>query len=237
MSSIIERKLKTPYVSVDGSYGGNQAWLSSIDRERKGHTLMDYGCGLIGATDILLHLMGEIDGVGASPDRKSYMDVALRMERRLFHILPKLGISGILLALGMNIYFWRNRKRVRNVVGGRLHARWAVRPSRIIPCIREMLSEDIPVILAIGPAIFTRDKVTFYGRTEQDGKMIFKPVSRAKDHYVTVTGMIEDQRDDTIMFEISSWGKRYYVNYNEYKNYIRKHDNYYFSNILYIKKK
>ena len=58
-------------------------------------------------------------------------------------------------------------------------------------------------------------------------------------HYVTVTGVEEYSTSDgtKIMLEISSWGRKYYVNYDEYLEYVRKNDNFYFSNILYIKKK
>ena len=39
------------------------------------------------------------------------------------------------------------------------------------------------------------------------------------------------------MMEISSWGEKYYVNFNEYREFVRKNDNFLFSNILYIRRK
>ena len=96
-------------------------------------------------------------------------------------------------------------------------------------------SNDIPVIISIGPGFFRKQKVKFYNCEEKDGKLKFKPVTQTKDHYVTITGVLETE--NVTMMEISSWGKKYYVNWEEYKRYVRKYDNYYFSNILYIKKK
>ena len=46
--------LKKEYISVDGSYGGNQRWLRK-DAD-KANTLSDYGCCLISANDVLLHI-------------------------------------------------------------------------------------------------------------------------------------------------------------------------------------
>ena len=54
--------------------------------------------------------------------------------------------------------------------------------------------------------------------------------------YIENNNQDNDQGNKT-MLEISSWGKKYYVNYNDYLDYVKKNDNFYFSNILYIKKK
>ena len=56
-----------------------------------------------------------------------------------------------------------------------------------------------------------------------------------KDHYVTITGLLEDE--EHTYFEISSWGRKYFIDYNEFDSYVRKHDNYIFSNIMWIRRK
>ncbi|MFQ7549242.1 MAG: hypothetical protein ACLRMZ_01540 [Blautia marasmi] len=40
--------------------------------------------------------------------------------------------------------------------------------------------------------------------------------------------------DETWM-RVSSWGKEYYINRQEYYNYVRKHSSFLISNICYIK--
>lgn len=61
----------------------------------------------------------------------------------------------------------------------------------------------------------------------------YRPVkSNVNSHYVTVTGLYKIEKsnragqeqysngDGKIMLRISSWGKLYYINYNEYRDYI-----------------
>lgn len=251
MKNSVVTKLKTPYVSVNGSYGGNQSWFREIEKKSKGETIDQFGCGLVGASDLLLHVLGDsiLDGKNTSnktnnipgKDKQTissdtYRNYILGMEKKYFHILPKLGISGVLLAWGLNIYFLINRKKIKEATGGSLVARWAVWPTKILDKIKEMLLNDIPIILAIGPGFFKKEKLKFYNKIEENGTVKFKHVTQTKDHYVTVTSVEEylDQKPIT-MLEISSWGKKYYVNYDEYKKYVKKNDNYYFSNILYVK--
>ena len=259
-------KLKNDYITVDSSFGGDQTWFENIERKWKGKAIKGYGCGLIGAADVLLYTLGKTcvlddkkdsdskdsngkDGNNKDSNSKDvnnknkndnvpismdeYMSYICSLEKRYFHILPKLGLSGILMALGINMYFWLNRKKIKEETGHSYRARWAVRPSKLLDRIKEMLENDIPVIISIGPGFFHKEKVKFYRMEQRDKKVIFKPVTKTKDHYVTVTGLVESA--EVTMLEISSWGRRYYVNWNEYKEFVKKNDNYYFSNILYIK--
>ncbi|SEQ11910.1 hypothetical protein SAMN02910369_01242 [Lachnospiraceae bacterium NE2001] len=276
MKKVEITKLKTPYVNVEGSYGGNQGWFKQIEPQldvkesksvneskskskvdsrglsaRKAKTIQGFGCGLIGGSDILLHLFGMPEIIeeksgninkkessakseGTTFSREEYENYILQMEKKFFHILPKLGISGILLAFNLNLYFLLNRRRIKKEKGSTYRARWAVLPRNILPRIKEMLSNDIPVVIAIGPGFFRKNKVIFYNKIEEPSRVVFKPVTKTKDHYVTVTGL--EEYPEQVMLEISSWGKKYYVNYNEYLEYVKKNDNFYFSNILYIKK-
>ena len=238
--------LKKNYIDVEGSFGGNQEWIKEALGTWKGRAIGGYGCGLIGASDLLIHILGNgITGHSDSSDnavgREDYISFIRYMEKRYFHIFPKLGLSGILLAFGLNLYFFFNRRLIRESTGCRYTARWAVWPSKMLDRIKEMLGNDIPVIISIGPGFFRKNKLKFYRKTvNASGEETYKQVTETKDHYVTVTGVIEAKKPDDkdiILLEISSWGKKYYVNYAEYRQYVRHNDNYYFSNILYIKKK
>ena len=252
--------LKKNYINVEGSFGGNQEWMKEALDTWKGRAIGGYGCGLIGASDLLIHILGNgitdrsVSSVNpaytsAPKEEKTY--TALKkddyisfiryMEKRYFHIYPKLGLSGILLALGLNLFFFFNRRSITESSGCRYTARWAVWPSNMLDRIKEMLSNDIPVIISIGPGFFRKNKLKFYKKgVNASGEETYKQVTETKDHYVTITGVIEAKRPDNkdiTLLEISSWGKKYYVNYAEYQQYVRHNDNYYFSNILYIKKK
>ena len=261
-------KLSKPYIEVDGSFGGNQGWFGDITRKWKGNAITGFGCGLIGAADVLYYITGGLflyppgtvsaklqggkqQGT-ASPNfisKEDYMNYIQFIERRYFHILPKLGISGVLLSLGFNLYFFLNRKKIKKQTGSRFKAKWAVPSGKLLDRIREMISQDMPVIISIGPGFFHKNKLKFYRLEERDGKMHFRHVTDTKDHYVTVTGIVESSKEDVasgdvkmdengiVLLEISSWGKKYYVNYSEYIDFVKKNDNFYFSNILYIKKR
>ncbi|MBO5608752.1 MAG: hypothetical protein K5865_00695 [Eubacterium sp.] len=232
-------RLGSPYVSVNGSFGGNQGWFEKLDNKKKATRLADFGCGLIGVGDILLYITGgkvmdenskQVTGISSS----AYNDYILSIEKKYFHVLPKLGISGPLLAWGMNLYFLIHKKKIREATGAKYHARWFVRKKNILKRAKEMLSNDIPVLFSVGPGFFKKEKINLYTRAEHDGKPVFKQTSRTKDHYMIITGVLEGEKT---MLEISSWGSKYYISFNEYLHYIKKNDNSFFSNILYIKKK
>jgi hypothetical protein len=76
----------------------------------------------------------------------------------------------------------------------------------------------------------------------------YRPVkNNVNSHYVTVTGMYKMERSNRadqeklpnsngkIMLRISSWGKLYYINYNEYRDYIDKSGGTFTSSMIYIK--
>ena len=56
-------------------------------------------------------------------------------------------------------------------------------------------------------------------------------------HYVTVTGIIKDDVASRIMLRISSWGKQYYMNYEEYRDYIENNSGTYTSSIVWVKRR
>ena len=258
MEIVNKTTLKNEYISVDGSFGGNQRWLR-VD-ENKANTLSNYGCGLISANDVLLY----ISDMPASPSKEKYIAAIRDMNRRYFKVLPFLGLSGILMSFYMKLYLLLHKKHFN----ARYKAHWRVNSHKILTKISEMLENDIPVVLSVGPCLIRgrKKELPLYSLKRQnsddkadtvnrDKHISFEQINSVKDHYVNVTGIYEiseDNASDTItsagrsqernsthttMLEISSWGKKYYINYDEYINFVKKHDNFLFSNILYIKKK
>ena len=106
---------------------------------------------------------------------------------------------------------------------------WMLSGQKLWDRVEEMLRRDLPVILSVGPnfpAFWANDRLPFYVRTV-DG--VFRKAAATKGHYVTVTGL------DGNWVQISSWGRRLYINRTEYMLYTRKHSNFVFSNILYLR--
>ena len=92
-----------------------------------------------------------------------------------------------------------------------------------------MLSDDIPVILAVGPNlpfVWKKEKLTFYTKNHE-GNLL--PTAKTKAHFVTVTGR------DGAWLRISSWGKEYYISIREYREYVKSHSSFLVSNVIDIK--
>lgn len=222
--------LKHSYLSVkaqnENSFGGSQTWSSS-------RLIRKYGCGIVGISDVLLYLglhrpdcetdllygMVREDGYLSYPRYERYQ---MKIRRRYLTIIPFFGVPGFLLPVAMNKYFRRYRLPLR--------AGWGVRPSQIFPGIEQMLEQDIPVILSVGPNYplpFRRKMLTFY--RQENG--IYIPAVQVKAHFVVVTGLTDGY------LQVSSWGKEYYISWQEYQTYVKKYSNFFVSNICRIREK
>ena len=201
-----------PGVVKDGrvSYGGSQMFSDSA-------LIRGAGCGPVAALDLLRYL----EGRSAPQPLDEYQRELAKLCRFNFPLIPKRGVSGPLLALGINNLFLS--KRLPYV------ALWVLSGAKLWARIEEQLTRDLPVILSIGPnfpAIWEKERLRFYVKCA-DGS--FLPAVATKSHYVTVTGM------DEAWLRISSWGREYYIKRAEYDEFVRGHSSYLFSNILYIK--
>ena len=148
---------------------------------------------------------------------------AQQLCRQYFPLLPHLGLNVWMMALGLNRCFKAHQIP--------LQARWGVAPAKLWARIRDMLSQDLPVILAIGqnfPFPWQKAKCGLY---KKNAEGIFCRVSTTKAHYVNVTGM------DETWARVSSWGQMLFLNRDEYNRYVALHSNALFSNILYLEKR
>lgn len=192
-------------------YGGSQNWFKSKQKQR-------VGCGIIACANTLAHLIPDFYE-NNTIDIDTYLDFSERLGR-YFPIIPYVGINGLSLAIGMTF-------AMRNY-GIKGFSTWGSLPKNIDKHIDEMLAKNIPVTLSIGPNTlpFIRNhKLTLYTQKNSD----YIPSCEINSHYVSVTQNLND------WYKISSWGRCYYINKNEYKEYIHKYSNWIVSNILIIK--
>jgi hypothetical protein len=192
-----------------------------------------YGCGVVGVSDVLLYLgmhrteyetdlfygMLREDGCLSYPRYERYLR---KMHRRYLPVIPGFGIPGFYLPVAINHYFRHYRMELR--------ADWCVRLGPLLDRIKEMLGQDMPVILAIGPNrpfILKKKNLTLY-RLE-NGTCV--PAAEVRAHFVVVTGIVGDY------LQISSWGKEYYISWPEYQKYVRKYSIPWASNICRIREK
>ena len=201
------------------------------------------GCGLISISDILLYLAisdSKYDTeatqfitnktTGLVIDSCAYEIYINYMNMSYFPTLRLLGLNGLSMRNNTNIYSLMHSLD--------LDADWAVNIPVMKTCIAEMLDNNIPVCLAIGPG---EPGISFYDQDKIDKTKPYTFVvnsykSKVSDHYITVTVMLEDHIMKKTYLEISSWGDKYYIDFEEYIDHINK-TNDVFSNILYIRKK
>lgn len=219
--------LQHPYPMIRHSngrlaYGGDQSAAQN-------KTMRRCGCGVVGGADLLLYLhrwragcRTEVfsDTDGPAIPQEQYGPLIEELRRRYFPILYPFGKDGVTLAMGMNRYF---RK-----YGIRLRARWNAGKRSLWTNMERMLREDIPVILSIGPnfpLFWQKHKLAMYRHTP-DG---YRPANATNSHFLMVTGM------EGKWLRVSSWGQEYYIDRDEYCEYVRKHSCWLFSNILSVK--
>lgn len=190
-------------------YGGTQGWSTH------GY-VRGFGCGVIACANVLLHT---VDRRGSELSREEYVLYAGKLRKHYLPVIPRFGMNGVGMAIGMNLYFLIHHHPFK--------ARWGVRPSRLFEKIDEMLKKDIPVVLSAGPCfpyVWARKRLTLY---KKDGTG-YRAESGMYAHYVTVTA------SDDKYLTVSSWGKMYFIDKRELMEYIKKHSNGIFSSILVI---
>lgn len=253
------------YVPVikDGSvsYGGSQMWFPNDRQFSKDYIIHNYGCGTIAIADLFLYLAISQDSYRNpvteaalqgtdSANYLEYMDYVRKIDGYYTKTKRWLAVLGPKAATAINDY--------SRMFGLRLKATWRLSLTYydMLEAMEDMLSHNLPVILAIGPntpKLWGKKGITFYHPdTEAPGKTaevtapvvktetspIYKPVKQdIHGHYVTVTGILKDAATAKIMLRISSWGKKYYINYEEYRDYVGDLSGTYTSSIIDVRRK
>jgi hypothetical protein len=245
-------------------YGGSQMWFPDTHWYSKDYILHNYGCGTIATADMFLYLALQNDAL-QSPETavalrgtnqinyENYDLYVRRINDQYTKALRVIAVLGPKVASAINSY--------SNSYGLPYQAEWKWKLSYydMLEYMEEMLQQDIPVILSIGPntpKLWGKKGIPFYERKEIEYRdMDEKPAEGGKSaeakkpyyykvvmqdvnsHYVTVTGIIKDDVAGRIMLRISSWGKQYYINYEEYREYVEVTSGTYTSSIVQVRKK
>lgn len=192
------------------AYGGNQSWFPKKYLKRS-------GCGVSSGANVLLYLLGK-----RQLSKVQYIDFCESLWKSYLPVIPYFGMNGVMLMAGINCYFRKHQMPYR--------AYWRISGRKMFARIDQMLSKDIPVILSVGPnvpKIWKKESLTLY---QKDTKGQYLPTSKARAHFVTITG-----REGRWLI-LSSWGKRYAIDQREWEDYVREHSCQVLSNILEIRK-
>lgn len=230
--------LKSEYISVKRkngnvlTFGGDQGFFNTLEGSKADKRKNASGCGIVAFSDLLLYL-GKRGKDFEIQESKAYVNRILEEEEyKSYYNSVYSFLGGIPFSGGISGFklFW-SFNRIARKKGWKLRAKWGMSRKKLLPRIEEMLSRDIPVILCIPMMVRKKDK--------NEGLWLYhiSDGSRAvftKAHYVTITGMI--QKNGILYYEISSWGKKYYINVSEYDALIHTHFmGTILGNILYIK--
>ena len=152
---------------------------------------------------------------------EEYHKVLDHLRTRYLHLIPSFGINGISLVTGMNTAFRR--------YGFPYRGQWKIASRSFYPSMEEMLRNDIPVIISVGPnfpAVWGKRTVAL--NPERNFRGI--PAQGINAHYMIATGLDEES------IHVSSWGRQYSIDRKEYDEYVRKISSSIVSNLVYIKR-
>ncbi len=217
--SLNDNFIKVTGVDVKGSYGGNQGWF--VDSAFG--NLSRQGCGVIVAVDTMLYLIGKNEAA-----IESYTKIVRDFchERRLSRLFMKeisirkygnnsfaIGIIPIQMSGFINnrMKTYGIKKRVKwNGIHGH---------KDMYQKMKAMISRNNPVIWSL---YSPKGKLKLYVKTDKTKGYSYAGQS-VNNHYVTATAILEGYvPEHPRMIEISSWGKRYYIDYDEYLKYVGK---------------
>lgn len=217
-------ELQHPYVSVmtarGATFGGDQ-------RQSRDAVLRRCGCGVVAAADLLRYLdrfhpdcrVPALDALrGEEWTQEQYEALLQRLRRRYFPLLYPTGLNGLTLALGLNRLFRRHMPYT---------ARWGVPRAVLFEVMEEMLRQDLPVILSVGPnfpRVWRRERLLMQGEG-------CAGMTGVRAHYMTVTAL------DETTITVSSWGRKYRIRRSDYSRYVRCCSSPLVSNLLWLRPK
>ena len=207
------------------SFGGSQTWFS-LTKGSRDRLLHRGGCGLVAVGDLLLYLCREKDlkdgSLPAGPfvvrDRSDYLAYLRRISRFRYPVFPYAGSFNLQIPLFVNAFLRKNHRPER------LHFVFPNTAKKRNAMIEKSLRAGYPVILIMSAHLFrpfSKKGVSFYRLNEDDSlNLSHRDVYK---HFVTITGIRYSESNGAApLYEISSWGGRYYIDSRELTRYINK---------------
>lgn len=208
------------------TFGGDQGFFAKTEQaDKKEKRKRSSGCGVIALSDLLLYLGRKRKELQIWPSsfyeqkeltEEDYRKWFAESYRMLLGIPFSSGISSLWLTFRINFFFRKKKSPY--------HAFWGLRISKIHERIVHMLRQDIPVILCIPVMLFPKDKkdgIRFYEKEELERGMIPDGKALVSGHFVIVTGILSEKEE--LYYEISSWGRKYYMKRGDYEKLCRSH--------------
>ena len=205
--------------------GSNQEWFS----DKPWCNVKGQGCGIIAALDACYHISGN--------NRVDKDEYGKRIESFLkCNPLSKLYMHQFFGKYALGLTPWQICRYINQCLKGSYKACYNGRYGHddMLEKMEEMLDNDIPVIWSL---YRMGKKITLYSYKAVTREYI--PIAYTNSHYVNAIAVTHDASDvHKTMVKISSWGKLYYIDYDEYLEYVKGSlISSVCSNIILIKKK
>lgn len=222
------------------SYGGSQNWFSMEHWMSREYQIHKWGCGVIAMGDLFLYLAksnrmyvtgaASLAGIShAVLDWEDYKRYILYLYHTFASVMPGSGMNGFALASSVRRYCLKYQIPMTIAWKGFLDDQSMLR------VMRKMLKENLPVILSIGPntpLVFRKKGIPFYVLSEKN-EFIPGGSQTVHRHFVTVTGIVY-LKHEKVMLRLSSWGREYYIDYQDYRAYIKEEGDTITSSLLYL---
>ncbi len=220
------------------SYGGNQRWFGIYNTfgdskifcngTRTGQDMDDYGCGIIAAADTLFYMAAgkqiEIPDFEDSStfsfknnDYDTYISFVTFISDYFKINMFLKGVPGEYLSGSLDSGFMEFAQDEGIPIKAEWEACFSDEKYKVKEMMKEMLLQDIPVVFSYdnkaGLDTYIWNEKKGYVLTEE------KPI---ESHYMTATGIIEYSDEvakllkHKCMLRISSWGRKFYVDYEKY---------------------
>lgn len=215
----IFQKQYIPIVSGDSQYyGGDQGWWEKTDSK-----MADKGCGIIGGSDVLLYLKRRKDNNTLSKISKStYIDYVNFVRKHYIKKMPIFDeMTAFNLQSGMNKYFDNYSLKMKAVAYP--FAFSGNNRKRLKELIEKSIKNGNPVIISVGPHLWRTVEEENQAKMYELRKGSLTDFELSKytlyNHYVVITGIHRDRQKNTLRYQISSWGSKYFVDYDEICKY------------------
>lgn len=224
----INAALRHSLISVAGkrspSYGGSQSFSSST-------VIKGCGCGIVAACELFVYLHRFARGCSCDMFSQFPAEEALSLEaydsllnkfRLYFPLIPRFGINGLMLTLGINAFFTKYSYPYK--------ASWCLSASKLWSRVEYMLERDIPVIIGVGPNLplfWKKHKTGLYSKISDS----YRKTNSVNAHFMIATA-IDDE-----WLTVSSWGRKYHIRRCEFEDYSTNHSSSAVCNIVYIERK
>ena len=209
------------------SYGGNQEWWKNINNK-----MSNGGCGVIAAANVIYYHYRKGKNIFFPFTKDAYMKEANSL---MGSLISKEGTIAAPIKYVMKIY-WKQH-------GGSYKADMDVNlfssnksSKKLLKKIKKALKKKNPIIFSVGGKVKWKESSNGPMMKTSSGSLIKFNKSKEyfNDHYVTITGVIVNEQDNSCKLQVSSWGVKYYIDYDEIYKYVSKHSSSVFCDAIFV---